>query len=285
MGEVECAKGRVQRSESAERALREAEQSWASSFGAGSRRELGEAFACVLASVPCADFCDAATLAALRRGVEFAHRARYGVSALCRELDDERERDAARSSDRALVAYEQKWTRRLIRLARAHPSRWHVPGLSDEEVRAELTLRLIEALRSPPPTWGFRERAGVEWGQLVLAQQRRSLRRSFRLNVVLLEPPQHLAPAASGEERLIEEQSARAFGLARERAEGALSRSQRRWFAAMRLTANAGGFFDASGRLNLAAVSRQLERNRSSAQRAFGELQAHFKRELRKLDR
>ena len=44
-----------------------------------------------------------------------------------------------------------------------------------------------------------------------------------------------------------------------------------------------GEFFESSGRLNLAAVSRMLDKNRSSAQRAFGELQQHFRRELKKL--
>jgi hypothetical protein len=71
--------------------------------------------------------------------------------------------------------------------------------------------------------------------------------------------------------------------LAGRRAEETLSRPQRTWLAAMKLSANAGAFFESSGNFNLAAASRVLTKDRSSAHRAFGELQSHFGQELEKL--
>jgi hypothetical protein len=67
--------------------------------------------------------------------------------ALGAEQLERRERDAALTDDEALVAYEAKWQRKLAKLQRAFPARWRVAGLSDEEVRDLLTLRLLEAVR------------------------------------------------------------------------------------------------------------------------------------------
>lgn len=203
--------------------------------------------------------------------------------------DDERERDLAVTDDEALVAYERKWARRIEKLQRAHPARWYVPGYSDEELRDELTLRLIDAVRTKPGEWACHARPGEPWGFSFVVAQLRALRRGRKLRVVLtdhaaaLDRADRFARAPSEEERLIAEESARALGLARERAESGLTRPQRRWLEAMRSTADAGAFFAASGELNLAAASRVLAKNRSSAQRAFAELQDRFKRERRKL--
>jgi hypothetical protein len=71
--------------------------------------------------------------------------------------------------------------------------------------------------------------------------------------------------------------------LAQQRAEQALSRPQRQWLSALKLSARAGGFFESSAEPNLSAASRVLGRNRSSAQRAYGELQTRFGRELQRL--
>ncbi len=68
---------------------------------------------------------------------------------------DARERDAARTDGAALARYDRKWALRLVRLQRAHPGRWRVPGLYDEELRDELTLRMIEQLRAAPPARAF----------------------------------------------------------------------------------------------------------------------------------
>jgi hypothetical protein len=208
---------------------------------------------------------------------------RYGSAALALELADERERDAAAASDAALVTYERKWSKRLARLQRMKPARWAVRELSAEELHAELTLRLLDAVRSVEGEFSRDERAGREWGLTFLVRQRAALRQRFRLDVSLVEEPVCAVPSTQ-EDALIDAQSERLFELARERAESTLSRPQRRWLSAMRLSANAGGFFESSGRLNLAAASRLLERNRSSAQRAFAELQSRFSAELSKLD-
>ena len=82
--------------------------------------------------------------------VEAAHVSRYGRRALDAELQDELARRAALRSDLALADYAQLWERRLARMQRAHGVRWQVPGLSPEEVRDALTLRLIEMLRASP---------------------------------------------------------------------------------------------------------------------------------------
>jgi hypothetical protein len=60
-----------------------------------------------------------------------------------------------------------------------------------------------------------------------------------------------------------------------------LSESERPWYAALRLAAHQGAFFEASDRLDLSAASRLLGKDRSSAHRAYREIQAHFQAELR----
>lgn len=220
---------------------------------------------------------------AVRRHVEREHVARYGAERLAAEAADERQRDAAVTDDAALVLYERKWTQRLTRLQRAHPRRWRVEGWSELELRDELTLRLIDALRARTDELSRHRAAGKEWGLLFLAHERRSLERDFRLKVVLTEPPAVLERGPTGEERLLEDEHENLLALARERAESTLSRPQRSWYAAMRLTASAGAFFEASGNLNLSEVSRTCGKNRSSATRAFAELKTVFTRELTKL--
>jgi hypothetical protein len=202
--------------------------------------------------------------------------------AAARDLE---ERDQAVTNDAALVLYEQKWKQRLIGLQRAHPNRWSVRGLSDEELRDELTLRLIDAIRSRPDELALHQRPGREWGLGFLAHELRGLRKSFRLNVVLADAPVGLVDRAPNEEeRFLALEADGNRALARERAEATLNRPQRRWLAAMKMTANAGAFFESSGKLNLSAVSRLLDKNRSSAVRAYGELSRHFSEELAKLD-
>jgi hypothetical protein len=256
----------------------EAQAAWASRYGAGSRRELGDRLARALEAAGDADH------AVVRARVEREHQAAYGAASLAAEAADERARDAAVTDDAALVAYEQKWSRSLARLQRSHPGRWRLPGLSDDELRDELTLRLIEAVRTRHEERARHQRAGKEWGLLFLEHQRRQLRQAFRLKIVHGEISSVPERALDEEQSLLARESATVVGLARERGERSLTRPQRRWLAAMRLTADAGAFFAASGKLNLAAVSRRLEKNRSSANRAFEELRRHFTRELRRLE-
>jgi len=205
--------------------------------------------------------------------------------ALAAELSELRERDAATTDDAALIAYEAKWRRKLARLQRAFPERWRVAGLSDVEVRDLLTLSLIEALRNPEPRLWHLARPGKEWGLLVARQKLAALRKSFKLGATpcgLSQVPA-LSQAPNQEEQLLEGEAERARALAQQRAEGALSRPQRQWLAALKLSARAGGFFESSREPNLSAASRVLGRNRSSAQRAYHELQTRFGRELERL--
>jgi hypothetical protein len=202
---------------------------------------------------------------------------------LAAERSERRERDAARTDDEALVAYEAKWQRKLTRLQRTFPGRWRVVGLSDEEVRDLLTLRLIEAVRDPDGVDLALARPGKEWGLLVVQQALRALRRGFRLNVSPADfsEGQWGSQAPNQEEGWLEGEAERNRRSAQERAERRLSRPQRTWLAALKLSARAGSFFEASAEPNLSAASRILGKNRSSAQRAFRELQARFSAELK----
>jgi hypothetical protein len=203
-------------------------------------------------------------------------------SAALAEHRDRAQRDAARFDDDALVQYEAKWQRKLRRLQQTFPERWRVPGLSDEEVRDILTLRLIEAVRQAAPEELALARPGREWGLLIVQRELRALRRAFKLPAIPVDFSETPVPLRElgQEERLLECESQRLFSVAEQRAEQRLTRPQRRWLAALKLSARAGGFFECSAEPNLSAASRVLGKNRSSAQRAYRELQARFSHEL-----
>lgn len=181
------------------------------------------------------------------------------------------------AADDALVDYLRKWEGRLAYLQRTYPQRWRVPGLSAEEVRDALTLRLLETLREDP------ER-GDERALGVARRHLGALRKSFRLAATPVDFND--APVAeralTQEERCLELEATGRRAVAQERAEGALNRPQRRWLTAMKMAAARGEFFAASDDLNLSAASRLLGKNRSSAQRAYRELQRRFEDELRR---
>lgn len=211
-------------------------------------------------------------------------------TALERELSaeqaDERDRDAAVVSDAALVAYEAKWRRKLGRLQRAHPARWRVFGLSDEEVIDSLTLRLIEVVRSEPGEFERYRRSGKEWGLSCAEEQLQRLKKVFRLNAVPADFNEEPVPerAANQEEQWLELEAQRTRTLAQECAERGLNRPQRAWLAALKLSANAGAFFESSDLPNLSAASRVLGKDRSSALRAYRELRGRFREELDRLE-
>lgn len=201
------------------------------------------------------------------------------------EQRDRLERDAALTDDGALVAYEAKWQRKLTRLQRAYPGRWRVAGLSDEEVRDLLTLRLLEAVRRADTEELALARTGREWGLLIAQRELRALRKGFRLEVVLADLGEATLPsrAVSQEEAWLEHEATRSRGLAQARAERGLSKPQRRWLGAFRASAEQGAFFEASAEPNLSEPSRALGKHRSSALRAYRELQARFSAELARL--
>ena len=146
-------------------ALHDADSRWRARFGSASRRELLRRFAAEFES-------GGLSAALLCARLEQRHVWRHGLAALAAELADERERDAAAVSDAALVTYERKWSKRLARLQRMNPARWAVRELSAEELHAELTLRLLDALRSGEREFSRDERVGREWGLSFLARQR-----------------------------------------------------------------------------------------------------------------
>src|SRR5690606_9703081 len=87
----------------------------------------------------------------------------------------------------------------------------------------------------------------------------------------------------SQEERWLELEADACRAQAHESARRQLSSPQRQWLAAMKFAAHCGQFFQASDELNLSAASRVLGKHRSSALRAYKELQTHFIRELQAL--
>jgi len=208
-----------------------------------------------------------------------------GERALARAMNDHRERTLAEGDDAALVRYLSKWQGKLRRLQRRYPERWGVPGLSDDEVRDLLTLRLFEALRGPDPSERLLQQPGREWGLLMLRLALGELRRSFKLRVAPGETD--ASPgywhALNPEEQWLEDEAERGRAQAQARAEGGLSKPQRAWLAALKVSALSGGLFAASGEPNLSAASRVVGKDRSSAQRAYQELKARFTRELERL--
>ncbi len=205
--------------------------------------------------------------------------------ALESERADHEQRAAAAGDDAALVAYQAKWARKLRRLQRAFPERWRVPGLSDEEVCDRLTLRLIEAVRRPAPAELELQRPGKEWGLLIVRVELRALRKRFRLGALPVDFTEikRDSGAPSQEERWLELEAERQRSQAEARAEERLSGPQRRWLAALKLSARAGNFFASSAEPNLSAAARILGKSRSSAQRCYRELQCRFGRELERL--
>jgi len=204
------------------------------------------------------------------------------AEALAAALCDCHERDAALCDDSALVAYEAKWQSKLLKLQRVFPGRWRVPGLSDEEVRDLLTLGLLEAVRRADPAELGLARPGREWGLLIAARELKALRQSFRLKVVVTDLGEAALPARTlgQEEAWLELEAAQGRARAQARAEQGLSLPQRRWLGAFKASAEDGAFFESSAEPNLSAPSRALGKHRSSALRAYRELQARFCAEL-----
>lgn len=180
-------------------------------------------------------------------------------------------------ADGALVRFLDDSGRMLRRLQAAHPARWRVRGVSEEEVRDTLLLRLLEAAVADPSVI---ERRDVAFA--LIQTELAALRHRFRLPVTPLDFNEVAVAerAPTQEEQLGELEHERALREAAARAEATLSRPQRKWLSAMKLAARGGGFFASSQELNLAAASRACGQHRSSAQRAFGSLKAHFSREL-----
>jgi hypothetical protein len=260
---------------------------WSSRFGRASTAALQAALVSTLAAQDARLTPELLAVECERLGLELerAHEARFGRAALAAECADDEARALAGSSGPALARYQQKWDRTFARLQRAHPQRWRVAGLSDDEVRDALTLRLIELIVAPPVD-APRGRPGKASSLCVAEAHLALLRRSFRLGALPtdFDATPVLERAPSLEERCIELEADQRRTLAGERARHQLNGPQRRWLAAMQHAAADGEFFASSDQLNLSAAARQLGKNRSSAQRAYGALQDCFQRELERLD-
>lgn len=260
-------------------ALARAVARWSIRFGSASTAELGLRAVATLAGHD-------AEAEALCWQLERAHVARFGRAALNAERSDDVARTSARESDRELAHYQHTWERRLARLQRAHPGRWRVPGLSDDEVRDAITLHLIELIVAPPGGEPPPGRPGKRWGLCMAQAQLAILRRTFRLGALPtdFDATPVLERAPNQEERCLELEADQRRALAGARAERQLNRPQRTWLGAMQHAAADGEFFASSDQLNLSAASRQLGKNRSSAQRAYRALQECFQRELARLE-
>ena len=262
--------------------LEAAEAHWKTCFGIASCSELGAALAKALRE----RHAHARVAEELTRELERCHVARYGWAALSAEHADDSKRVRARGDSAALVRYVDQWTRKIAYRQRAHAARWAVPGLSPDEVRDALGLRLWEVLAADAATELGYCRAGREWGLRVLVQELRSLRQRFRLAATSVDfwatPVPERAP--NQEERWLEFEAETCRTLAHGQALRRLSRAQEVWLGAFETAARGGGFFQASRSLNLSVASRALGKNRSSAVRAYRQLEHEFQRELERFE-
>ncbi len=171
------------------------------------------------------------------------------------------------------------------RLEAEHPARWRIAGLSAEEVVDVLTLHLIEGVRDGA-AMALQGRPGREWGLLRAEAHVRTLRRTFRLDAtpVDLRAAPIVARTLDPEALWVEAEAERSLGAARSAAERALASNQRAWLDALRATVTEGEVFAASGKPNLTAASRRVGMNRSSALRAYRNLQQIFTAALRNVE-
>lgn len=218
--------------------------------------------------------------------VERAHVERYGSAALSAEYADDAERELARQSAAALAEYVARWTRKFARLQRVYPARWCVPALSPEEVRDAFSLRIWELISGDRASERAHCRAGRAWGLGVALRELRSLRRRFKVAAVSVDfwatPQAERAP--NQEARLLDFEAETCRALAERQARGRLSPVQKRWLSALEAAARGGGFFRSSQALNLSAASRALGKNRSSALRAYRQLEDEFQRALDRIE-
>jgi hypothetical protein len=184
-----------------------------------------------------------------------------------------KEKTQRRERDRALITMDmielqRAWDAKIRRMQRAHPARWHVRGWSDEEVRDDLTLRVLEHATC--------DETAIE---RAVRERLNELRRTFRLRVHAVAATPSWRNVPSDEERFIEREGDVARKSAGDRAERRLGAPQRKWLGAMRVAAERGEFFASSDDLNLSAAARVLGRDRSAAKRAWDVLRARFARE------
>ncbi|HEY6728798.1 MAG TPA: hypothetical protein VI197_32525 [Polyangiaceae bacterium] len=261
--------------------LQRARTRWLQRFGIASRSVLEAALARGLG-----ERVGARTAAQFAADLERKHIEQYGAARLRAEFADDAERALARSDAAALARYVEQWTRKIAYRQRAHAARWWVAGLSSEEVRDALSLRLWEVTAAGSEAELAYCRVGREWGLQVLLSELRSLRRRFGVFATSTDfwatPLPERAP--NQEERWIELEAESCRARARGRALSRLTPALETWLGTFEAAARCGDFFQSSHSLNLSAASRALGKNRSSALRAYRQLEHEFQRELERFE-
>jgi hypothetical protein len=206
----------------------------------------------------------------LLRGERRKFQEEIGWENLRRERLDERRRLNAARSDDAMQKYLARWDRSIKKFRIAFPRRWRVPGLSDEELRAELQLRLLNRLRGGL-TWEAYEKPGAEATYMFLDRERNAMRKRNRMydaTVTLGNLPATRADASPTPDVLVErEDTLIGIRISFESALREMSTRQGSWLRS---------FLEdvvAHGDLNEARVAELRGRDRSSA--------CHAKRRIR----
>jgi hypothetical protein len=151
------------------------------------------------------------------------------------EFRDECQREVAQGDADVLVAYWKWWDIRLTRLQRVLPRFWHVPGTAPDEVRGDLMLALIQAVRfGNPQAFTVGAASGVEGTFCFLVREKNRLRRRRQIRLVSMEDvPGVLREESRGAEELLiaEEQRSETCALLAQ-TPLRLSRTQLRYFEA-----------------------------------------------------
>jgi hypothetical protein len=236
--------------------------------GAASFRELRESWASALRWAQRKHDPERGSFAAFARSVVWTKaqqfRRRYTRVALHRELRDEELRREALRGDANLAKYLHTGQLLMAQAQRAFPRRWYIPGMTEEDVRGELSIRLLEHVRSGRP-WEPYERVGRAATFVFCDRGRRSLkkrRQIYELTESGFTADDLVSHAPSPEDMASTASTAAYLRGVYEAAAQKMSKTQRTWFHRMRA--------DVAwhGDLNEARVADQLERSRSAASRA-----------------
>ncbi|MFZ6182023.1 hypothetical protein [Nannocystis pusilla] len=164
---------------------------------------------------------------AVRMRTRWAHFVEYySWHGLQRELRDEGARTQASGSNAALIAFLDRWMRRIEVMQQKYPLRWHVADLAPDEVRDDLREKILTAFLKD----GFEdvEKPAREATFMLIARQRDHLRGRRRIRLVSGPPlEKHRDPVPSPEQLIIEMDHV--LELQRRLDEAPLSRTQRAW--------------------------------------------------------
>ncbi len=262
-------------------ALLAALRKWISpAVGAASMRELQESWVNALRWAQSAYDPERGSFVRFARTVVWTKaqqfRRRHTKGALDRERSDEWRRRAAVQGQASLAKYLATSQGLIARAQLAYPRRWHIPGMTDEDVIGELGIQLLEHVRSERP-WEPYERVGREATFVFFDRVRRALkkrRQIYELTDSGFLPDDLLHHAPTPEDVASSKSTARYLEGVFHAAAPKMSKTQRSWFNRMR--ADVRWFGD----LNEARVAAQLGRSRSAANRAKDAVRDVIEREL-----